>query len=97
MDFPLNYKYLTAEEHRGNKSPHMNREIDLQYKRELEEDLRLILIARYYSLDELIQILSLKPNEAYKAFKQVRDTGFGMDKEDIIFRLLGGKFYIWIS
>lgn len=35
LDFELNYKYLTSEDHRGNEGPHKNREKNLEYKREL--------------------------------------------------------------
>ena len=30
--------WLTAEEHRGNNSPHQNRTVDLKYKRECQEE-----------------------------------------------------------
>ena len=94
LNFPLNYKYLTAEQHRGNNSPHMSREIDLQYKVELEQELRHTLTDTHYSIDELIQILELEKKQAYKGFKQVSKGSKGMEKEDVIFRLLGGRFYL---
>lgn len=97
LDFPLNYKYLTAEDHRGNESPHMNRSIDLKYKEQLERDLRHVLEDTHYSTEEVIQILELKPKQAYKAFKQISKTSKGMDKEDIIFRLLGSRYYLGVD
>lgn len=97
LDFPLNFKYLSAIDHRGNESPHMNRSIDLKYKEQLERDLRDVLTDKHYSIEEVIQILELKPKQAYKAFKQVSKTSKGMDKEDVIFRLLGSRYYIGVE
>ena len=97
LDFPLNFKYLSAIDHRGNESPHMNRSVDLEYKQQLERDLRNALIDACYTIEEAIQILELKPKQAYKAFKRVRDIGEGMDREDIIFRLLGNRFYLGVD
>lgn len=94
IDFPLNFIYLTPEEHRGNYGPHMKRSIDLQYKKELERNLRLTLTKGAYTVSEIINILELKPKQAYKAFRQVQGSCGDMDMEDVIFRLLGGKYYL---
>ena len=94
LDFPLNYKYLSAESHRGNNSPHMNREIDLQYKKELESSLRAILTELHYFESELIQLLELDSKQADKAFRHIRITSKGMNTEEVIKRLLGGRFYL---
>ena len=72
----------------------MNRRIDLKYKEQLERDLRDVLTDKHYSIKEVIQILELKSKQAYKAFKQVSKTSKGMDKEDVIFRLLGSRYYL---
>ena len=94
LDFDLNYKYLSDEEHRGNNSPHKNRSIDLQYKEQLEQDLRLVLPDLHYEEDEVIEILSLKVKQASKAFRHLARTNKGMCKEELIKRLLGGRYYI---
>lgn len=94
LDFPLNYKYLDSNSHRGDNGPHKNREVDLQYKRELETDLLKILTKDYYTADELIELLELESRQAYKAFKKVKQSSKGIAKEDVIKRLLGGKFYL---
>ena len=36
LDFELNYKRLTPEQHRGDLGPHKCRKTDLRYKRELQ-------------------------------------------------------------
>lgn len=95
LDFELNYKKLSMEDHRGNFGPHKNRKIDLQYKEKLEEDLRAKLECQSYSIKELIQLLGLKEKQAYRAFRQVQKMPNGkIGKEDILFRLLGGRFYL---
>ena len=94
LDFELNYKYLSSEDHRGNLGPHLNRKVDLHYKRELELKLRKLLRDEYYTIEELIDILGLKKKQAYKAFRIIKKTEYGMRTEDVIFRLLGGSFYL---
>lgn len=93
LDFELNYKYLSSEDHRGNDGPHLNRETDLRYKRELEATLRMKLFDDYYTVEELIEILGLNSKQAHKAFRQVQKCKRGMKREDIIRRLMGGRLY----
>lgn len=94
LDFELNYVYLTANEHRGENSPHKCKEIDLLYKQALEEELRELLVSESYFIDELIQLLGLDTKQAQKAFNKVEKTSEGVDKENIIFRLMGNRFYL---
>jgi len=92
LDFPLNYKYLTSEQHRGNDGPHMNRETDLKYKRELQENLFELLPNEYYTFTEVRKILGLKKSQE-KHFKTVPKRAGYMAKEDIIRRLMGWRLY----
>lgn len=94
LDFELNYKRLTPEMHRGDLGPHKNRKVDLLYKRELELNLRTILTDTHYFEGELIQILGLDKKQAHKAFRHIRFTNKGMKREDVIFRLMGNRFYL---
>lgn len=93
LDFELNYKYLSSEDHRGNDGPHLNKETDLKYKRELEANLRMKLFNDYYTVEELIEILGLNSRQANKAFNKVTKYHKGMKREDITIRLMGGKLY----
>lgn len=97
LDFPLNYKYLSAEDYRGDLGPHMNRKTDLAYKEELERNLRAILTKLHYFEVELIQLLELDKKQADKAFRHIRVTSKGMNTEQVIFRLLGGRFYLGVD
>lgn len=93
LDFELNYRYLTSEEHRGNLGPHLNKKVDVAYKIEMEVNLRRLLTHKYYTIEELIEILGLKEKQAYKAFKKL-NAARGIKRDDAIFRLMGNKFYL---
>lgn len=92
LDFELNYKYLTAEEHRGDYGPHKNKGVDLKYKKELQNKLEELLTEKYYSIEKLINLLGLKDRQAYKAFRYL-NTVKGVKREDALRRLMGGKIY----
>lgn len=93
LDFELNFAYLTVEEHIGSRGVHNNIEYDLLLKRDLEAKLFQIFTKDTYTLDEIIGLLKLKRKQAEKAFKRVAYTGAGYKSEDIIKRLMGGRFY----
>lgn len=92
LDFELNYKYLTSEDHRGDKGPHKCRETDLKYKTELQTELETLLTQEYYNIKELIDILGLQEKQANKAFKKLMKVN-GISREEVIKRLMGGRFY----
>lgn len=94
LDFDLNYKHLTPEQHRGLKSPHRDREIDLKYKRELQRKLEDLLVNEFYTIDELVEILGLKRQQANKAFRKYI-TMDGIHRGDVIFRLMGERLYLY--
>jgi hypothetical protein len=90
---PLNFKYLCPEHHRGNKSPHMDKKIDLQYKRELQAKVNKLITLNYYSLDRLKDILGISKKECERVVKHCLLHKEGYAKEDIVKRLLGGRVY----
>lgn len=92
LDFELNYKRLTPEQHRGPNGPHMNRETDLKYKREMQKKLFEILKDEYYTIKEIRKILGIRPGQA-RVFRKLPQHPEGMRKQDIIRRLMGGRFY----
>lgn len=95
LDFELNYKRLPSIDHRGEYGPHRCRETDLKYKKELQQKLENILTEEFYTEKELINILGLKPEQAYKAFRKIdKHPDRGMKREDVIRRLMGGRFYL---
>jgi len=92
LDFELNYKYLTSEEHRGINGPHKCKETDLKYKLELQNKLEELLTKEYYNIKELIDLLGLNEKQANRAFRKLLKTN-GIDRESILRRLLGGRLY----
>lgn len=93
LDFPLNYKYLCGEHHRGKHGPHRNNAIDIEYKLELQGKLHQVLYKGYYSFEELTDILELNKSKAKKILKGLRLYKEGYDTEDIIYKLMGSKKY----
>lgn len=93
MDFPLNYKYLCDEHHRGKHGPHRNRNVDIEYKLELQEKLERVLNKQFYSMDELIDILQLNRSKAKKFLKGFRLYKEGYKTSEIIYKLMGNKRY----
>ncbi len=93
LAFKYNCKYLCAEHHRGNNSPHKNRQIDLKYKAEMQGKLEKALVKDYYEAEELIQILQLNKNQVKNITKTLIIHKEGYDKWDIIRKLMGGRLY----
>lgn len=93
LDFELNFKYLCFEHHKGNKSPHCCREIDLKYKVELERKLKKLLDKEFYTEDEIRQLLGLKKKQADKIFRRFRIYPEGYSRDEILRRLMGGRLY----
>lgn len=94
LDFELNYKRLSPEDHRGTYGPHLDRRIDLAYKIEMQVKLEKVLHKDYYQVEELIEALGLKEQQAYKAFRKLQIHKGGYETLDVIRRLMGGKLYL---
>lgn len=93
LDFPLNYKCLCPEHHRGKEGPHRNHKIDIGYKLEMQDNLNNILYKEFYSSDELVGILELNKTKAKKFFRNLKVYKEGYKKSEIIYRLMGNKEY----
>lgn len=93
LEFPLNYKHLCPEHHRGKQGPHKNKRVDLEYKLELQYRLDNELEKDFYTVEELIDILNLNKTKAKKFFRELKLYKEGYKKEDIIFRLMGNESY----
>jgi hypothetical protein len=93
LDFPLNYKCLCAEHHRGKYGPHRDSKVDLEYKLDLQYRLERLLEKNFYTVEELIDILSLNKTKAKKFFKELKLYKEGYKNNDIIYRLMGKAQY----
>ncbi len=93
FDIELNYKYLCPYHHRGKYGPHHSKEIDLRYKIDLQNKLYEILTKDYYYFKELSQILNIPNNTLKRITKDLKLYKEGYKKSDIIFKIMGNKFY----
>ncbi|BAH05769.1 hypothetical protein CKR_0718 [Clostridium kluyveri NBRC 12016] len=93
LDFPLNFKYLCSEHHRGKNGPHKNKKVDLEYKLEMQKQLEKLLCKKFYRLDELITLLQINKRILKKLFKDYKLYKEGYKSIDIIYRLMGNKIY----
>jgi len=90
---PLNIKHLCNEHHRGNEGPHLNRNIDLKYKRELQKKLFSLFTKEHYRTKEISEILEISELEAFKIVKTLKYHEDGYARLDTILRCMGGKLY----
>jgi hypothetical protein len=93
VDFPINFRYLCSEHHRGKNGPHKNRRLDLEYKIEMQRNLEELLFKDYYTMDELSFLLEINRGMLKKLLKDYRLYKEGYKKSDIIHRLMGKKVY----
>lgn len=82
-------------EHRGQDGPHLCRRIDLIYKKDLQKSLFEIFTNETYTIKEIAKALG-RPNAIKyftKNFKAVPSAAGLYSREEIIKRLMGGRFY----
>ncbi|MFL0196683.1 HNH endonuclease [Clostridium sp. WILCCON 0269] len=93
LDFPLNFKYLCSEHHRGKNGPHKNKKIDLEYKLQMQQKLDTLLCKKFYTLDELVTLLQINKGMLKKLLKDYKLYKEGYQSFDIIYKLMGNKRY----
>ena len=95
LDIEVNYKYLCAEHHTGNESPHKDIAVDYQYKIELQNHYSTVLFTKaLYTIEEIADLIGYNARKLQKKFKTVpRTGGILYKKEDIIRCLMGGRLY----
>lgn len=93
VDFPLNFRYLCSEHHRGKNGPHKSRKLDLEYKLEMQKNIEKLLNKDYYNLDELVGLLQINKGMLKRLLKEYRLYKEGYRSSDIIYRLMGKKTY----
>lgn len=93
VDFPINFRYLCSEHHRGKNGPHKNRRLDLEYKLEMQKNLEELLYKEYYTIEELSFLLEINKGMLKKLLKDYKLYKEGYKRADIIYRLMGKKLY----
>ena len=85
--------YLCPDHHRGNDSPHMNKEIDFKYKYELQTKLFKLFDKAYYTEKEIKENLETTSSEVRKITKKLKLYKEGYERVDLVARLMEGRIY----
>jgi AraC-like DNA-binding protein len=93
LDIEDNLIDLSYEQHLGNNSPHMNREIDLKLKIDLQKYYYERFPNEEYSISEIAKILRKSERYIEKHFRKVKNFAGIYKRDEIIKKLMGGKFY----
>jgi hypothetical protein len=95
VDVELNKKPLCQFHHEGNEGPHLKREIDINYKLELQKKLFQLFSGEYYKAPEIKEMLGLSESDMFAFIKPLtpyKDKGF--ERMVIVLRCMGGKIYV---
>lgn len=94
LDFSLNLIELTQEEHEGDDGPHKNRKVDLALKTELQRKLfELFPRGDFFDIKAISKKLGRTPRYFEPHFRKVPMIGGLYPGEEIVKRLMGGRFY----
>ena len=93
LNIPTNYKYLCVEHHTGKESPHRNRTIDLQYKKEEQDELFKLFTEESYTIKQIADLIGYDKKRLEKRFMKVPSRAGSYAREDIIRALMGGRLY----
>lgn len=95
LNIEMNYLHLCPEHHNmSSNSIHRNREMDLKFKRELQERYFKLFCEDKYNIKQIARLLNTTTAHIEKNFKKVQADPDGyIAKEDIIRKLMGGKLY----
>lgn len=94
LDFPLNFIYLTPEEHLGDNGPHKNDNRNKELKKGLQKELFLLFPANEeFDLETVSTRIGVTREYLEKPFRKVTNLGGLYKGEDIVRRLMGGKIY----
>ena len=93
LDFDLNLIDLTYQEREGNEGPHLNRARDLELKLDLQQQLMELFCEESYTIEEIAKKIGKSKRYFEKNFKRVPSVAGRYRREEIIKKLMGGKFY----
>jgi hypothetical protein len=79
--------------HRGTLGVHNNKKIDLKLKIQLQFQLQKMFIEKYYSRDEIQEILQCTDFDTTLILKKLTLYRYGYNTEQLIRRMLGGRLY----
>ena len=93
FDIPCNYVELCPYHHREEVGPHKNREVDLLYKKKMQDYLMEMLNKDYYTIEEIIDKIKINPFQAKSLKIKLNKYKKGYKRIEIIRTIMGGKLY----
>jgi DNA-binding CsgD family transcriptional regulator len=93
LDTDANMIDLSYMDHEGNDGPHLNREVDLKLKTDLQDRYYKMFANEEYEIPEIAKILGKSEKYIYKHFRKVKNFAGIYKREEIIKELMGGRFY----
>lgn len=90
LEYPLNRIYLCDHHHRGLSGPHRDPEIDLQYKRALQNKLQSLFSEDFYRKEEIRKKAELSNSLLRTLVKTLKRYKEGYRRIDIIDFLMSG-------
>jgi len=90
----VNLINLCKEHHTGNTGAHLCKKTDLKLKKGLQFKLEFMFFKSHYSKNEIRDVLDCSDFDAALICKRLCMHAEGYRKEDLIQRMLGGRFYV---
>ena len=88
-----NIIYLCEKHHRGDNSPHRNRNTDIMYKLQFQKKLFKLFTKEEYTEKEIKEILDISNAAVRRITKSINKHVDKYKKEDVIRGCMGGKLY----
>lgn len=89
----INLISLCVDCHRGNNSPHQDKRLDLQLKVKLQFKLQEMFSEKWYSGEQIQEILQCTDFDLVLILKKMCLYRFGYNAEQLVLRLMGGRLY----
>ena len=89
----VNLAKLCVECHRGTQGVHNNKKADLKLKVKLQHELTSMFEKKYYTKDEIREILDCSDFDAVLICKRMCMHSGNYKVDELIKRMLGGRFY----
>lgn len=93
INIKINQICLCVEHHKGGNGPHRNKEKNLEYKFELQKKLFQLFNKDYYTEKEIKDLLETNIKIARKITKKLKVYQEGYERAEIVYRLMGERFY----
>ena len=93
LDIERNLIDLSYMDHEGKNGPHMNKEVNLKLKRDLQKEYYELFPDNEYSIEEIAILLNKSKKYIEKHFRKVPNFCGVYKRDEIIKKLMGGKFY----